>query len=351
MVPKKMICCLIMLILCSLASPVYASRMEVLTTPNVVDDRISTLGTVFMDITAGALKNGDAVIIGLPDGFEFCNSLNSSTTQYNWPLSVVGKTYRWGNDYNYIEVPEKYNTYANGLYFANSLSTTPMGKNEIKVEVHGTPTKESNCFLSIHLGAVYIDSGYRGDINLSFNTPSGSGFGFLTGGATEVANNVNNKSKDMEPTNDQTKGQEQEEIQSESQTIPQVQGKIITLLPGSVNADINGTLFKLDAAPYIDARCNRVMVPLRIISEALDAEVNWQPATKQVIIQSKENKKVILSMDSQNIFVNGAKIKAECAPEMVDNDKVFVPLRVISETLGASVDYTPATKQVSITKY
>lgn len=49
------------------------------------------------------------------------------------------------------------------------------------------------------------------------------------------------------------------------------------------------------------------------------------------------------------LWIDGNYIKSDVAP-VIENDRTLVPLRVISENLGYNVDWNPETKEVTITK-
>jgi hypothetical protein len=88
-------------------------------------------------------------------------------------------------------------------------------------------------------------------------------------------------------------------------------------------------------------------VPVRFVSEALKAQVGWDPDTKQVTITAGE-KEVILTIGSSEVSVNGRAETIDCPPEIVPPGRTFVPIRFVSEILGAEVDYNPDTRQVII---
>jgi tetratricopeptide (TPR) repeat protein len=81
----------------------------------------------------------------------------------------------------------------------------------------------------------------------------------------------------------------------------------------------------------------RALVPVRAISASLKAEVNWSPETRTVEVVRGENK-IVLHLDSGEAVVNGEKIKLDTKP-IVKNGRVFLPLRFIGEKLNAKVDY------------
>jgi hypothetical protein len=104
-----------------------------------------------------------------------------------------------------------------------------------------------------------------------------------------------------------------------------------------------------DAAPYIDTNAGRTLVPLRFVGEALGAGVDWKPETRQVII-TDEGKEIILTIGSRQVRVDGVQQTIDCAAKTRPPGRTFVPLRFVSETLGARVDYDAGSRQVLITR-
>ncbi|MGI6549445.1 MAG: FN3 associated domain-containing protein [Syntrophomonadales bacterium] len=66
---------------------------------------------------------------------------------------------------------------------------------------------------------------------------------------------------------------------------PKPTAKVIQLTIGKTEASVDGMPYTLDARPYINAEAGRTLVPVRFISEALNAEVAWDPITRQVTIK------------------------------------------------------------------
>ena len=101
-----------------------------------------------------------------------------------------------------------------------------------------------------------------------------------------------------------------------------------------------------DAVPFIDEN-GRTQVPVRFIAEAMNGKVEWDPKTRTVHI---ERGRVTLSMTIgvKEIIVLGSKKAVDTAP-LIQESRTFVPLRFISEGLGAEVEWEPATRTVRIT--
>lgn len=130
--------------------------------------------------------------------------------------------------------------------------------------------------------------------------------------------------------------------------IIKVEAKVIKLTIGEVNAIVNGKPYIMDVKPFVNTKVNRTLVPLRFISEALGAEVEWKGETRQVFINDRGTE-IIITIDSDKVLVNRAEVLLDCPAEIVMS-RTFVPLRFVSETLGAKVDYDATTRQITITK-
>ena len=89
------------------------------------------------------------------------------------------------------------------------------------------------------------------------------------------------------------------------------------------------------------------LVPLRGIFEELGADVTWNQSNK-TIDASKGNTKVWLKLGSKNATVNGRTIKL-AVPAQTKNGNTLVPLRFISEALGAYVEWDQKAQKVTIT--
>ena len=81
------------------------------------------------------------------------------------------------------------------------------------------------------------------------------------------------------------------------------------------------------------------MIPLRIIAEALGAEVGWDDAARTVAI-SAQGETINLSID--------ASLPDNMGTPIIVNGLTFVPARYVSETLGAYVRWDAANNAVYI---
>ncbi len=108
---------------------------------------------------------------------------------------------------------------------------------------------------------------------------------------------------------------------------------------------INGQKLTMDVQP-INAG-GRLFVPLRAIFEALGATVEWEDATKTVT-GKRGDRTVIMSIGDENVYVNGQQISMGLAPMIVES-RTLVPVRFVSEGLGATVDWDEKTNTASVT--
>ena len=113
---------------------------------------------------------------------------------------------------------------------------------------------------------------------------------------------------------------------------------------GAIKLKINGTYVTPPVAPIL--KQGTTLVPLRIVSENLGAEVVWDNATKKVVIM-QDNKLVELVIGDTKVFVDGQMSTVAIPPEM-KNGTTMVPIRFISENLGANVEWNEAEKTVII---
>jgi hypothetical protein len=126
----------------------------------------------------------------------------------------------------------------------------------------------------------------------------------------------------------------------------------IGLTVGKATATVGEGTVTLDAAPFIDKASGRTMVPMRFIGEAFGATVTWDAPTRRVFVETKGslNHKpllMVMTIGSTKATANGKTMTLDVAPAIVAG-RTFVPLRVISETLGAAVMWHADTRAVSI---
>ncbi|MBI2266593.1 MAG: copper amine oxidase N-terminal domain-containing protein [Armatimonadetes bacterium] len=114
---------------------------------------------------------------------------------------------------------------------------------------------------------------------------------------------------------------------------------------GSVHVVVNGELLTFDQPPLISG--GSVMVPLRGVFEKLGADVHWEPFYR-VVRASRGDTQIELRLGSPTATING-EVKMLATPAMSIRGRTMVPLRFVSEALGADVKWYWATRTVEIT--
>lgn len=89
------------------------------------------------------------------------------------------------------------------------------------------------------------------------------------------------------------------------------------------------------------------LVPLRVISENLGAQVGYDNALKKITISSPDTL-IELHLNSIKAQVNGKSISLTAPPKSINNT-TMVPLRFISENLNCSVKWDAANNTIHIT--
>ena len=112
----------------------------------------------------------------------------------------------------------------------------------------------------------------------------------------------------------------------------------------NIGVTVNGAEVSFDQPPIIVD--NRTLVPLRAIFEAMGATVDWDQET-QTVTSSKGDISVSLTIGSNTMYKNGSPVELD-VPAQVVNGRTLVPVRAVSEAFGADVDWNQDTKTVII---
>lgn len=135
-------------------------------------------------------------------------------------------------------------------------------------------------------------------------------------------------------------------VETEEEDIVEENKKVsISFKIGDSILSINGNDVEVET-PYVAVE-GVVLVPLRVISEAFGADVDWDGDTKTVSI-GYGDKAVKLQIDNKTVSVNDEENTLEEAPQLTENGFTMIPLRFISETFGAEVSYDEETKGITV---
>ncbi|KAB2338021.1 copper amine oxidase N-terminal domain-containing protein [Cytobacillus depressus] len=114
----------------------------------------------------------------------------------------------------------------------------------------------------------------------------------------------------------------------------------------SITININGDTFQPESTPFINN--GTVYLPLRDIGELLGTVVFWNSSNKTVTM-TYPKLTTQLTYGSMNAKINGKTVNLT-APLKNVNGRIFIPLRFLSESTGASVDWKNISKTVNITQ-
>lgn len=91
----------------------------------------------------------------------------------------------------------------------------------------------------------------------------------------------------------------------------------------------------------------RTLAPIRVISESLGASVNWDKATQKVTVK-KGADTIELTINKKQAKVNGVTQILDQAP-ILHNNSTMLPLRFVGEMLGCDVAWDSKTRTVTVT--
>lgn len=112
-----------------------------------------------------------------------------------------------------------------------------------------------------------------------------------------------------------------------------------------ISVKINSQELYFDQQPIMEK--GRVLVPMRAIFEAMGAKIEWSDRTKTVKA-TNDSTTVSLTLNSKQAVINGTKKNLD-VPGKAVNGRTLVPLRFVSEALGANVEWNSNQNLVQIT--
>jgi len=111
-----------------------------------------------------------------------------------------------------------------------------------------------------------------------------------------------------------------------------------------VGLTLNGQPLITETAPLVQN--GRVLVPMRDIFESLGATVSYNDLTREIAAQ-RGTTIVRMALGSSNAALNNVPVRLD-VPATAYYGRTMVPLRFVSEALGANVDYNSANRVVAI---
>ena len=115
-----------------------------------------------------------------------------------------------------------------------------------------------------------------------------------------------------------------------------------------VEVFINRVELETDQPAVLNKELKRTYLPLRAVSEDLGAQVEWEPKDRKVHIK-KDGRLIIVPIGLETAWVNDKQVEIG-APAYVEKatNRAMVPLRFVSEALGTEVRWDNKYKVVYI---
>ncbi len=113
----------------------------------------------------------------------------------------------------------------------------------------------------------------------------------------------------------------------------------------AITIEVDGVKLQSDTSPEIVN--GRTFVPLRVIFEALNAEVKWDDTSKTVYA-NKEGTKLDIKIGDKKALLNGQKVDMD-ESAYISNGRTMIPVRFIGENLNYTVNWNNASREVVLT--
>jgi len=111
-----------------------------------------------------------------------------------------------------------------------------------------------------------------------------------------------------------------------------------------VTVYVNYKHITFDVPPVVEK--GRTLVPLRAIFEALGAQVGWDGKTNTITAKRGEVS-IKLTLNRTKAYRNGKAVALDVPAKLLKN-RTLVPLRFVSEALGAQVNWNAKTQVITI---
>ena len=122
---------------------------------------------------------------------------------------------------------------------------------------------------------------------------------------------------------------------------------MVVMQLGVAGGFVKNAFTPIDVVPAVVN--DRTMVPLRFISEAFGAQVDWDGQTQTATVTNGVYDKttVQFTIGSDTMLVNGEAQKID-APPILQDDRTLLPIRALSEALGKNVLWDNDTRIIII---
>ncbi|OUN05661.1 hypothetical protein B5G43_12175 [Flavonifractor sp. An92] len=117
---------------------------------------------------------------------------------------------------------------------------------------------------------------------------------------------------------------------------------------GSRNLEVDGRTIAMDVAPMVEVSTSRVLLPIRYVAEQAGARVDFDSGTQTVLITTPQGEEISCVVGEKAIRLDGVSIASD-TPTTAYNNRTYVPIRLVSETLGMDVQWVQESQSILIT--
>ena len=125
---------------------------------------------------------------------------------------------------------------------------------------------------------------------------------------------------------------------------------VLKFTVGGYTYEVNGEKFKLSCPVRIEN--GRSLVPVRQVVEPLGGKIAWDGAKQKITITYSSPKTVTMTIGDKYAYVDGKKtlLPSAVPPRIYCNGTTMVPLKFVSDILGAGASYYSDTKMIEVKK-
>lgn len=303
------------------------------------------IGAVRIEAEPYALKSDDAMLLQLPENFKFYeDDYSVSGPEVSGSLGIITYTLAGSkNGQTRIVIPENYAGEANDLFAGNAynpLEITPLNQNEIRIKLLDYLSTGGINVIYVYFDEVFVPNGYRGGISLHLDAQSGSGWPV---NKTMVADT--GYSLPGEPKNLNAQVVEPHSVSLIWEDNSNIEDGFI--IWSRKNGENYGklALVEPDNEKYVvDNLEPDTKYGFKVTAYNEYGESGY---SNEITVKTAALEEMKLKLNQKVYSINGLDKLMEAAPVII-NDRVFLPLRVIAEGLGADVEWDGLLRQATV---
>lgn len=118
----------------------------------------------------------------------------------------------------------------------------------------------------------------------------------------------------------------------------------VTMVAGQSSMTVDGKKQTLDVAPLI--KDGTTYVPIKYVLDAFGGQAAWNAKAKKITV-TRGTSVLELTVGKKEYMLNGAAKQSAVTP-IIANNRTLVPLRLVSEQLGINVNWEKKTKTITL---